>query len=636
MSVSQLAAKFSARWQHLSRHQRIAFAVLPLVLLLSMGVLLKLLSSNAALSQQSEVANEVLDSAVAPGSIQRRLGEHTSSVMTLQRWLLSGRNTQKEAIISLTMLQHLQDIITDPVNEFAWQDYSDELSRLENAVEKQTITTPEATALIATLRYDYVQLRTQAESGRIRPNRTESGNAMPTQTSTSAIADNQSLSGQRQSLTPWLLALLPLLASALAAAVWLFYQSSQEPVVEQAMIRTVDSRANQNAILQLLDEMEPLADGDLRVQATVSEAMTGALADAFNYAVTELRWLVGAIKGSAAQVNESVGKTRESANSLAQASGVQAREIHRSSNYLSVMSDTMAQLSAHAAESSRIAVDSVEQAQQGTQAIDASVKGLVNIREQAQMTSRLMERLVESSDAIKKHVNDIQRVAKNTDLLALNTTIRAAAATGGGETGELSRLSAEITQLASTLRMATRDIAHLAGIIQQDAALTLSSVKKTNSELDVGHQKAIQASQSLKAIEVVSHELQNQINDIASKTLRQAGVVRQLSSNMGVINGITRDSAVGLQDAASDLEDLQLMANALLTSVAGFALPETENGVAGSPTGGSPTGGSPHHILTPSSASARVAKKVRAAVEVDHRSQELAEYATKSPTSGIE
>ncbi len=609
----------------MSRSQRLAFMVLPLVLLLSIGVLLKLLSSNAAISQQSGVVTNGMSNAVAPESIQQRLGEHTSSVMTLQRWLLSGRNTTKEAGISLTMLQHLQAISADPANELAWQEYSAELSRLENAVEKQTIATPEATALVDTLRSDYALLRGRTEASRTEASRTASlptdaqaGNSIPAQTAASA---NAYISGQHQSLTPWLLALFPLLAVALVTALFLFYQSGQQPLHEKPAVRTVDSRANQNAILQLLDEMEPLADGDLRVQATVSEAMTGALADAFNYAVTELRWLVGAIKGSAAQVNESVGKTRESANSLAQASSVQAREIHRSSNYLNVMSDTMAQLSAHAAESSRIAVDSVEQAQQGTQAIDASVKGLVNIREQAHMTSRLMQRLVESSDAIKKHVTDIQRVAKNTDLLALNTTIRAAAATGGGETVELSRLSAEITQLASTLRVATRDIAHLAGIIQQDAALTLSSVKKTNGELDAGHQKAVQASQSLKAIEAVSHDLQNQINDIASKTLRQAGVVRQLSSNMGVINGITRDSAVGLQDAASDLEDLQLMANALLTSVAGFALPETEND---------------DEAVVPSSASARVAQKVRAAVEVDHRSHELAQQGNERPASGID
>lgn len=595
INFSEYRLWFVSRWKTLSHHHRIAFIALPVLLLLSVAILLKVMASAWTLAQAPLAAEQDTSATLVPLTLQSRLDEHTSDVMTLQRWLLNGRNTQDHARVALVMLEQLQIISADPAVPHPWQRYSAELLELEDAVQDQQITTPEAIALIDGLRGEYVTLRERAD-------RLSTDEQQPAVNLSSMTEPARVL---QQSLSKWLYALVPLLLLSLGLVAWMFYLSTRPQQTQpNPRMRTVDSRANQNAILQLLDEMEPLADGDLRVQATVGEAMTGALADAFNYAVTELRWLVGAIKGSAAQVNESVGNTRESANSLAQASAVQAREIHRSSNYLNVMSDTMAQLSAHAAESSRIAVDSVKQAQVGTHAVDASVKGLVNIREQAQMTSRLMERLVESSDAIKKQVNEIQRVAKNTDLLALNTTIRAAAASGGDQTNELSQLSAEISHLASTLGLATRDIGNLAGVIQQDAALTLTSVKKTNRELDVGHQKAIQASHSLKAIEAVSDDLQNQINDIASKTLRQAGVVRQLSANMGVINGITRDSAVGLQDAAGDLEDLQLMADALLQSVSGFTLPESEIDYTPAPT-------------------KTVKRRLAATVNADHRSKDI-------------
>ncbi len=589
---------FLSRWKTLSRHHRIAFIALPVVLLLSFAILLRLMASASALDQAPVIEEQDTSATLVPLTLQSRLVEHASDVMRLQRWLLTGRNTEAQARVALAMLEQLQIISADPAILDSWQVYSRQLLELEDAVQDQRVTTPEAIALIDELRGEYTSLRERAD--RVSADEQQPAVNVP---STAEPAGTS----QKQSLSKWMYTLLPLLLSGLALVAWMFYLSTKpQQTKPNPRMRTVDSRANQNAILQLLDEMEPLADGDLRVQATVSEAITGALADAFNFAVTELRWLVGAVKGSAAQVNESVANTRESANSLAQASAVQAREIHRSSNYLNVMSDTMAQLSAHAAESSRIAVDSVKQAQVGTHAVDASVKGLVNIREQAQMTSRLMERLVESSSAIKKHVNEIQRVAKNTDLLALNTTIRAAAASGGDQTNELSQLSAEISHLASTLGMATRDIGNLAGVIQQDAALTLTSVKKTNRELDIGHQKAIQASHSLRAIEAVSDDLQNQINDIASKTLRQAGVVRQLSANMGVINGITRDSAVGLQNAAGDLEDLQLMADALLQSVSDFTLPESE-------------------IEYTPAQTKTVKRRLAATVNADHRSKDISD-----------
>lgn len=339
--------------------------------------------------------------------------------------------------------------------------------------------------------------------------------------------------------------------------------------------QTIDGRQRreQSAIVRLLDEITPLAEGDLRIRATVSEASTGAVADAFNFAVDELRRLVRAVTESASLVNSSVNDTRDTAYHMARASSVQAREIHRSSNHLSVMSDTMAQLSAHAVESSRLADISVQHARAGNQAVQSNADGLLRIRDQAEMTSRLMERLVETSSAIHERVQDIQNVAKRTDLLALNATIRSSAQIGNGGTENVSMLSDDIAYLADTLGRATRDISNLSDLVQQDAIITLKSMEKTVTELDDGRRTAIQASEALTEIDQDSIELNGLISDIASKSLRQAGVVRQLSSNMAVINNITSDSARKLQESSIALETLQSITTELRNSVKGFKLP---------------------------------------------------------------
>jgi methyl-accepting chemotaxis protein len=44
-----------------------------------------------------------------------------------------------------------------------------------------------------------------------------------------------------------------------------------------------------------------LADGDLTVQATVSEDFTGAIADSINYSIDQLRQLVSTINQTAVQ-----------------------------------------------------------------------------------------------------------------------------------------------------------------------------------------------------------------------------------------------------------------------------------------------------------------------------------------------
>jgi len=333
-------------------------------------------------------------------------------------------------------------------------------------------------------------------------------------------------------------------------------------------------RSDQDAIVRLLDEITPLAQGDLRVRATVGEASTGAVADAFNFAIDELRRLVYAVTESSDLVTSSVSETRDSAYHLARASSVQAREVLRSSNHLNVMSDTMAQLSAHAVESSRIAETSVKHARTGNQAVQSNAYALLRIRDQAEMTSRLMQRLVETSGAINERVRDIQNVAKRTDLLALNATIRSSAQVSNGGSEDVSILSDDIAHLSETLGSATRDITNLSDIVQQDAIITLKSMAKTVNELDGGQSTAVQASDALTEIDRVSVELNGLISDIASKSLRQAGVVKQLSSNMAVINNITSDSAKQVQESAKALEALQVITSELRDSVSDFKLPQ--------------------------------------------------------------
>ena len=63
------------------------------------------------------------------------------------------------------------------------------------------------------------------------------------------------------------------------------------------------NQRNQEAIMRLLDEMGSLAEGDLTVKTTVSEDITGAIADSVNYAIDELRSLVTTINETSEQVS---------------------------------------------------------------------------------------------------------------------------------------------------------------------------------------------------------------------------------------------------------------------------------------------------------------------------------------------
>ncbi len=585
-------------FSHTDWRLRWPLIILPFLLLALLYCLFKANSLSAQQAQSSvqlqavvQSAQDASDSAstdasTATFSITRfnsGITKLASNAKTLEQWLEQGRGTQSLAQYAQAMaaLADKQGTNKGGLPDLAfWNGFSDLLSILENAVIDGDIKTPEARSMVESLRTQYAQLRTTPITAPVAAP-SANGADVVEQNSVAAVNADQlgrlrggleRLREQRVQVTRFqnrALVLAALSTALFALLLWGMWRSANR----RQHATAGKARNEQGAILRLLDEITPLAQGDLRVRATVSEASTGAVADAFNFAVDELRRLVRAVTASADMVKASVAETRESADHLAKASSVQAREIHRSSNYLNVMSDTMAQLSAHAVESSRIADLSVQQARAGNAAVQANVDGLLRIRDQAEMTTRLMQRLVETSSAINDRVKDIEMVVKRTDLLALNATIRSSAQASHGGSDSVLQLSDDISHLAESLGLATRDIANLSDLIQQDATITLKSMSKTVGELDDGHKTARLANNSLNEIDRVSNELNGLISDIASKSLRQAGVVKQLSGNMGVINNITRDSTLQLQDSAKSLEDLQTITAELRASVSDFKLP---------------------------------------------------------------
>ncbi|NNJ73228.1 MAG: chemotaxis protein, partial [Enterobacterales bacterium] len=116
---------------------------------------------------------------------------------------------------------------------------------------------------------------------------------------------------------------------------------------------------NQEAIIRLLDEMEGLADGDLTSHATVTEDFTGAIADAMNYTIDQLRNLVSAINRTVDQVGQSTDQTRATAAELAQASRNQAQEIAGASGSISDMAQSIEAVSKNATETTEMAQESV-------------------------------------------------------------------------------------------------------------------------------------------------------------------------------------------------------------------------------------------------------------------------------------
>ncbi|MFT5397659.1 MAG: twitching motility protein PilJ [Planctomycetota bacterium] len=328
---------------------------------------------------------------------------------------------------------------------------------------------------------------------------------------------------------------------------------------------------NQRAILRLLDEMTNLADGDLSTHTTVTEDITGAIADSVNYSIDALRDLVGTINNTANQVRTAVRKTQNTTGQLTEASDAQTSQITAASNAITEISKSMSLVSERAADSAEVARKSVSIAHNGGETVRQTIKGMETIREQIQETSKRIKRLGESSQEIGDIVNLITEISDQTNILALNAAIQASMA---GEAGRgFAVVADEVQRLAERTGDATKQIEALVKTIQADTNEATVSMEQSTANVVKGAKLTENAGSALDKIEQVSMNLAQRILEISDSTREQARESVQITEVMDVIQQITVKTSEGSNQASGSIGELSKMVQEMQKSVAGFKLP---------------------------------------------------------------
>jgi twitching motility protein PilJ len=347
----------------------------------------------------------------------------------------------------------------------------------------------------------------------------------------------------------------------------------QRRAEQSAELEKEQNERNQQAIIRLLDEIEGLADGDLTSNATVTEDFTGAIADAMNYTIDQLRSLVATIHGAVSSVSSAANETQATALELAQASKNQAQEITGAGAAINEMAVSIEQVSANAGESSTVAEKSVTIAKKGGEVVRNTISGMDAVREQIQETSKRIKRLGESSQEIGDIVSLINDISEQTNILALNAAIQAAMA---GESGRgFAVVADEVQRLAERSSNATKQIEALVKTIQTDTNEAVISMEETTSQVVQGAQLAQDAGVALEEIEKVSSDLADLIQNISNAARQQAASAGHVSNTMNVIQEITNQTSEGTQHTATQISALADLADDLNNAVSGFKLPES-------------------------------------------------------------
>ncbi len=330
------------------------------------------------------------------------------------------------------------------------------------------------------------------------------------------------------------------------------------------------NQQNQAAILRLMNELQAVAEGDLTIQATVSEDLTGAIADSINFTLEELRRLLDKVRGTARHVGTSCASARNISDDLLALAARQSDEIQQTGKIVLRLTEQIHQVSRAASESADVAQASVSAAVQGEAAVQEAIGSMQQLREQVQESAKRIKRLGDSSLEIGDIIDLITGITEQTHVLALNAAIQAASA---GEAGRgFAVVAEEVQRLAERCGDAARQIAQLVKTVQVDAQEAVAAMERSTQRVVDGARRTDSAGSALAEIRRISQHLAELIRGISSAAGEQTTLADNVAHTIDSILTVTEHTRQGTQMTATSVQELAALAVDLGSAIDRFRI----------------------------------------------------------------
>ncbi|MDJ0716302.1 MAG: methyl-accepting chemotaxis protein [Prochloraceae cyanobacterium] len=320
--------------------------------------------------------------------------------------------------------------------------------------------------------------------------------------------------------------------------------------------------------LELLMEVDPVSKGDLTISARVTEDEIGTVADFYNATIENLRKIVIQVQGASKEVTTTTNKNKGSVQALSAGATQQRKEIEAALEQIKLMTSSIRAVADNAKQAELSVQQATQTVEEGEQAMNRTVDGMVAIRETVAETAKKVKRLGESSQKISRVVSLINSFAEQTNLLALNASIEAAHA---GEEGRgFAVVAHEVRSLAAQSAEATAEIEKLIADIQAETNEVVGAMEAGTSQVVNGTKLVDETRSSLDKIASASSQINQLVKDIASAAEEQAQTSAAVNQRIAEVAAISNQTSSEAQLVSDCFSQLLSVANALQDSVGQF------------------------------------------------------------------
>ncbi|CAN1209244.1 hypothetical protein TUMEXPCC7403_03410 [Tumidithrix helvetica PCC 7403] len=340
-------------------------------------------------------------------------------------------------------------------------------------------------------------------------------------------------------------------------------------VKEQERLNVIKLAERESEILEgevgsLLDVVSSLEEGDLTVEAEVSDRATGLVADTLNRLRERLSEIIASVLGTAQRVASGAEDLEKLARTVAENTVNQAQSVAEGR----ALTEQVALSAQNSASQVQIANQALQDVQNtvaaGQVAINQLTAGITVLQKGSAQIVQRMKTLGEFVGLAEQFVQDQSQIASLTQVLAINATLVAARAaeqkdpkqfTGvarefeaiAGQVNDLATQTSDgltvlrqrTSQIQSVVSAVDAEVQNLGGLVAgftsgvEQSQLAFNSVQTTTTEVVEVGQRVTESSLEIALASDSTAKYMSEIATLAQRTADLTGSARQQAEQMG-------------------------------------------------------------------------------------------------------